>query len=503
MEVRVRYAPSPTGLQHIGSLRTALFNYLFARSAGGKFIVRLEDTDQTRCAPEFVQNLFDTFSWIGVDWDEGPEKGGDFGPYVQSQRLEQYKKQANILWEKGLAYPCFCSPQRLEKIRAEREAQKSAETGYDRQCRNLDSAEVQARIERGESYVLRLKIPLGQSTSFTDALLGEISWKNDDINPDPVLLKTDGFPTYHLANIVDDHLMGISHVLRAQEWVSSTPLHVIMYRAFGWQPPIFCHLPMVMGQDGKKLSKRHGSTSVDDFRTQGYLPEALLNYVALLGASYEEGRDLFTLEELAQKFRLEKLNKAPAIFDYKRLQWYNGQYIRMKADEELKKLILPWAISMGLFGEKGEGPNAEQDALLLQAMPLIKERITFLHEAPEKLLYLFKDIEVPAAEEFCPKKKTVEQAHELLSLSTPILSDMCKASDEEAEALVKQLAEDSGNKLGDLLMPLRVAISGARVSPPLFPSIRFLGEARVSDRVQAALNTLSGAIEAAGGQNEK
>jgi len=314
MEVRVRYAPSPTGLQHIGGVRTALFNYLFARSKGGKFILRLEDTDQTRYDPAYVQNLYDTFEWLGIHWDEGPDVGGPAAPYTQSQRFALYKEHAEKLVAMGQAYYCFCTEERLEKIRKEREESKSSETGYDRHCRTIDPAEAARRVQAGESHVIRLKIPLGEVTRFHDHLLGDIEWKNDDVNPDPVLLKSDGFPTYHLANVVDDHLMQVTHVLRAQEWIPSTPLHVIMYKAFGWEHPEYCHLPMVMGQDGKKLSKRHGATSIDEFRRQGYLPEALINYVALLGASYEEGKDIYTLAELAERFSLDKLNKAPALF---------------------------------------------------------------------------------------------------------------------------------------------------------------------------------------------
>ncbi|MDR2068523.1 MAG: glutamate--tRNA ligase, partial [Spirochaetaceae bacterium] len=298
MEIRDRYAPSPTGLQHIGGVRTALFNYLFARSRGGAFILRLEDTDRTRSDPAFVQNLYETFAWLGIPWDEGPDMGGPHAPYVQSERFEIYRTYARTLVESGGAYPCFCSPRRLEEVRSAREAARSGETGYDRRCRDIPPQEGAERVRSGEAHTIRLKIPLGEATRFRDRLLGDIEWKNEDINPDPVLLKSDGFPTYPLANVVDDHLMGISHVLRAQEWLPSTPLHVILYGSFGWSPPEFCHLPMVMGPDGKKLSKRHGATSIDEFRRQGYLREALLNYVALLGCSYEEGKDLYTLDEL-------------------------------------------------------------------------------------------------------------------------------------------------------------------------------------------------------------
>jgi glutamyl-tRNA synthetase len=343
--------------------------------------------------------------------------------------------------------------------------------------------------------VVRLKIPLGETTRFHDHILGDIEWKNDDVNPDPVLLKTDGFPTYHLANVVDDHRMKISHVLRAQEWIPSTPLHVVMYKAFGWEHPEYCHLPMVMGEDGKKLSKRHGATSIDEFRKQGYLSEALLNYVALLGASYEEGRDVYSLKELADHFRLEKLNKAPAIFDYKKLEWYNGQYIRQKGDAELAELCLPYAVSSGLFGRKVPGddaspaldPNPVQKTLFSAAMALVKERLTFLHEAPSKLAYLFSEPAMPPAQEFIPKKHDLDQTKELLVIGRDLVEPMAAETDAEAEARVRSLAEKTGIKMGDLMMPLRVAITGARVSPPLFGSVRLLGAARSLARVDAAL----------------
>ena len=497
MEIRDRYAPSPTGLQHVGGIRTALFNYLFARSKGGTFILRLEDTDRARSDDAFVQNLYDTFAWLGFKWDEGPDVGGPCAPYIQSQRFELYKKYALDLVGSGRGYYCFCSAERIEAIRKEREAAHSGESGYDRCCRSIPPEEAGRRAASGEPCTVRLKIPLGEnpgeeaSTKFHDQLLGGIEWKNKDINPDPVLLKSDGFPTYHLANVVDDHLMNITHVMRAQEWLPSTPLHVIMYDAFGWVPPAFCHLPMVMGQDGKKLSKRHGATSIDEFRRQGYLPDALINYVALLGASYEEGKDIYTLGELAERFSTEKLNSAPAVFDYKKLEWYNGQYIRMKSDAELASLTLGLAVQAGLFGAPGQKPDSAQEALYAAAMPLVKERAVFLSEIPGKIAYLFAEPAMPAKEEFFPKKADLGATAELLGKARAAIQSLAEApSDEEAENRIKAFAEKEGLKLGDLMMPLRVAITGARVSPPLFGSLRLLGAAKSLARVDRALEGL-------------
>jgi len=491
MEIRDRYAPSPTGLQHIGGIRTALFNYLFARSKGGKFILRLEDTDRTRSEDIYVQNLYDTFAWLGFKWDEGPDSGGPCAPYIQSQRFELYKKYALDLVNSGRGYYCFCSAERIETIRKEREAAHSSESGYDRHCRSIPAEEASARTAAGEPCTVRLKIPLDASTRFHDLLLGDIEWKNKDINPDPVLLKSDGFPTYHLANVVDDHLMSITHVMRAQEWLPSTPLHVIMYDSFGWVPPAFCHLPMVMGQDGKKLSKRHGATSIDEFRRQGYLPDALINYIALLGASYEEGKDIYTLAELTGRFSIEKLNTAPAVFDYKKLEWYNGQYIRMKSDAELAGLTLNTAVDAGLFGAPGQKPDSAQETLYTAAMPLVKERAVFLSEIPEKLRYLFAEPAMPAKDEFFPKKMDLGATVELLAKARAVIQSLAEApSDEEAENRIKAFAEKEGLKLGDLMMPLRVAITGARVSPPLFGSLRLLGAEKSLARVDRALEGL-------------
>jgi glutamyl-tRNA synthetase len=325
MSVRVRYAPSPTGLQHIGGVRTAIFNYLFARANKGTFILRIEDTDQERSHEEALKDLYDTLRWLGLDWDEGPVQGGDYGPYVQSERFDLYQEYARKLVKEGKAYFCYCTTERLAALRKEQQAGKSKYQGYDRHCRNLTEDQREAYEKQGIKPVIRLKVPLEGKTTFHDQLMGDISRKNTDISPDPVLLKSDGFPTYHLANVIDDHLMGITHIMRAQEWIPSGALHILLYEAFGWEPPVYCHLPMVMGKDGQKLSKRHGSTAVRDFRIQGYLPEAILNYISLLGWSFDDKTEFFTREKLEKVFTLEKINKAPGVFDFKKLLWFNGQ----------------------------------------------------------------------------------------------------------------------------------------------------------------------------------
>ena len=341
MSVRVRYPPSPTGLQHIGSVRTVLFNYFFARANGGTFILRIEDTDRTRSTEDAVQDLYDTLSWLGIEWDEGPDKGGNYGPYIQSQRTKLYAGYIEKLIASGHVYKCFCSAERLEGMRKAQE-EKKQKIGYDGRCRNL-SSEKAAEYESGNiPHVVRFKVPDRGKTIFSDSLLGEISTRNEDMPPDPILMKSDGFPTYHLANVVDDHLMEITHILRGQEWLPSVPLHVLLYDALGWKPPEYYHLPMVLGKDGQKLGKRHGSTAVRDYREAGYLPEAVINYLTLVGWSYDDKREFFSMQELEEFFTLDKLNKAPAVFDAKKLEWFNGQYIRMKSDEELLELILPF-----------------------------------------------------------------------------------------------------------------------------------------------------------------
>ncbi|HEY9054100.1 MAG TPA: glutamate--tRNA ligase [Rectinemataceae bacterium] len=487
MKTRVRYAPSPTGNQHIGGLRTALINYLFARSTGGTFILRLEDTDRTRSSDEYVQNLYDTFRWIGFYWDEGPDIGGPAGPYIQSERFGLYKEHAEKLVTMGKAYYCFCGEDRLARLREDQAASKIGGQGYDRHCRNLDPGEIAARVSAGEQKVIRLKIPLEGVTRFEDKLLGTIEWKNEDISPDPVLLKSDGFPTYHLANVVDDHTMGITHVLRAQEWLPSAPLHKIMYDAFGWTQPELCHLPMVLGQDGHKLSKRHGATSVNEFRKAGYLPEALVNYIAHLGCSFEDGRDMFSLSEMEKLFKLERLNKAPAVFDYQKLEWYNGQYIRQKTYAELARLVKPFMVEAGL--RKEDDPEA--DALDLSAMPLVHERLKTLSEAPAMLSYLYKRPPMPDQGEFIPKKHDAASTASLLAQAASLLSSCDLADIPACEERFRAKSAELGVKLGDLLMPLRVAITGARVSPPLFESMRILGIGECVARAESAALHLS------------
>jgi glutamyl-tRNA synthetase len=482
--VRVRYPPSPTGFQHIGSVRTALYNYLYSRRHGGTFVLRIEDTDRKRFVPEALQDIYDTFSWLGFHWDEGPDVGGARGPYSQSERLATYKTYADELLAKGHAYRCWCTAERLETLRKEQESAGAADPsvqGYDRHCRSLSESERKSLESAGTPSVIRLAIPLEGSTSFSDTILGEITVENRTISPDPVLIKSDGFPTYHLANVVDDHLMEITHIMRGQEWLPSVPLHVILYRALGWTPPAYCHLPMVMGKDGHKLSKRLGSTSVRDFRAQGYLPDALLNCIAMVGWSFDGSRELFTLKELEELFDIDKLSKSPGVFDYQKLEWFNGMYIRAKSRQELADLIAPFMKKAGLPGD---------DRTTLEGIAgLVQERVKVLSEVPDMVRFIFNEPPAPALEDLLPKKGEPARVLAGLRRLEALLPELGGAP-EAAEARLRALADELGMKLGDLLMPLRVAVTGSKVSPPLVESIRVMGVAEARSRAARAIAML-------------
>jgi glutamyl-tRNA synthetase len=478
-------------MQHIGGVRTALFNYFFARAEGGTFILRVEDTDQERSHPEALQDLYDTFEWLDIEWDEGPDKEGPYGPYVQSSRFDLYREHAERLVEEGHAYYCFCSEERLTSLREQQQKEKK-QVGYDRHCRELGEEQRKEYFDRGYRPVIRFKVPLEGTTSFSDVILGEVKKKNKDVPPDPVLLKSDGFPTYHLANVVDDHLMQISHILRAQEWIPSGPLHVLLYEAFGWEPPVYCHLPMVMGKDGQKLSKRHGATAVKEFRRQGYLPEAIINYISLLGWSYDDKREFFSKEELEELFSLEKLNKAPAVFDYKKLEWFNGQYIRAKSDGELKMLLLPYLTEAELI----DRPPTKEQAQIIDAMiPLMKERLHFLGDIVGLSRFLFREIDSYDMAEVIPKKLDAPKTLEVLRAGRDLIAGLSEAGDEATEEKLREKAGELEVKLGAMLMPIRVAVTGSKVSPPLFGSIRLLGIDKALERIDQVIELLQREVE--------
>jgi len=487
--VRVRYAPSPTGYPHVGNIRTALFNWLFARHYGGSFILRIEDTDVERKVEGAIEEILHSLYWLGLDWDEGPEVGGGYGPYFQSQRLETYRPVAQQLVGEGHAYPCYCSPQRLEAMRAEQVRRKQP-PGYDRRCRNL-SGEERARLEaQGTVPVIRFKTALGDQTKFQDLIRGEVVFENSTLD-DFVLLKSDGYPTYHLANVVDDHLMQISHVLRADEWLASTPRHVLLYQALGYQPPQFAHLPMILGSDRGKLSKRHGATSLLEYRDQGYLPEAMFNFLALLGWSLDDRTELFGREELVKYFSLERLSKTAAIFDVNKLHWMNGVYIRGLSIEELTEKAMP-------FFEKHLPAQIERPLdrdYVQQIVSLEQERAKTLAELPQLAEFFFTPGLIYPADLLLSSGMNKERAGEALAVALERLQKLESFDVASLEPLLRSLAVELSLKTGEFFGLLRVAITGRTAAPPLFQTMAVLGKERCLERIEAALERLSIAKE--------
>lgn len=488
MTTRTRFAPSPTGYMHIGNLRTVVFNWLFARQQHGKFILRIEDTDRSRYVADAVQFIRDNLEWLGLDWDEGPDCGGDYGPYVQSDRLPVYHEKAQELIDAGYAYRCNCSPERLTTVREQQRA-VGAMPMYDGHCRDKAPGEVSP----DEPHVIRLKMPRDGQTTFHDLLRGDISFDNQTLD-DQVLVKSDGFPTYHLAVVIDDHLMNVSHIMRGDDWISSTPKRVFLYQAFGWAPPIYVHVPLVLGPDGKKLSKRHGAVSVSDFRRQGYLPEALFNFLALLGWAPGEGdeQEIFTREELVTRFNLERINHAAAVFDYDKLNWMNGMYIRSLSEEELLARLTPF------WAEAGWIPTPVSTEILptLQILvPLVQERLKTLRDVVELTDFVFNEIETPPVEQLIGKKMTAAQSLNALREVRNLFAHLVQFDAEAMEAPMRQLAKDLGLKAGQIFTIVRNAVTAKRVTPPLFGSIDAIGRVRTLKRLENAEQVLSAHIE--------
>jgi len=483
-EVRVRFAPSPTGFPHVGNIRTALFNWLFARHNSGKFIVRVEDTDQARIVEGALESILGSLRWLGLDWDEGPEKGGDYGPYFQSERRGLYQEHARQLLDSGHAYYCYCSPERLAGMREEMARRKESMRSYDRQCRDLSPQE-QSAFESNETRpVVRFRVPLEGRTTFHDLIHGDITFDNAELD-DLVLLKSDGYPTYHLANIVDDHFMKISHVLRADEWLSSTPKHVLLYKAFGWEPPLFVHLPMILGPDRSKLSKRHGATAVTEFQEQGYLPEAMVNFLALLGWSLDDKTEVFSREELVALFSIERIGKTGAVFSHDKLKWMNGTYIREMSAEELTGHLLRF-LGRDL---PAEAQRPVSPAYVEQIAPLARERLTTFGEAAELCSFFFVDELTYDAKLLLGKKLTPDAAIRALEAALQQLQDIPFDAGSLEEKL-RGLASELELKAGDLFALLRVATTGRTATPPLFETMEVLGKTRCVQRIEAALSAL-------------
>lgn len=475
--IRVRFAPSPTGYLHVGGARTALFNYLFAKKTGGTFILRIEDTDRTRFQEDSLKEIFDSLKWMGIEWTEGPEKGGDLGPYIQSERLDIYKKYSQILWDRGQVYPCFCTPERLEKMRKEKELRKEQHGGYDRRCREIPKDEAQKRIDAGEPYVLRLKAPLEGSISFIDGIRGEIETPVTMVD-DTVLMKTDGYPTYHLASVVDDHLMEISHVLRGDEWIASTPRHILLYKAFGWQPPVIAHLPVILSPDGGKLSKRKGAASVMDYKRAGYLPEALLNFLSLLGWNPGDDREIMGVDEIIEAFDMNRISAKPSVFDEDKLTWMNGQYMEHYDSAKLLADAEPMWAAKGL-------PVADFSAEYKEkVVSLFKVRSKKVTELGENGGYFFKD----------PEDYDAKQAGKQFTAAVkPALDKIVEKADGVAgwnraalEELFHGIADELGMSAGKINPAVRLAVTGVGGGPDLFDMLELLGKDCVKRRVAAA-----------------
>lgn len=478
MSVRVRFAPSPTGYLHVGGARTALFNWLLAKKTNGCFYLRIEDTDRTRYSEEALQNLIEELKWMGLFWQEGPQVGGDFGPYQQSERLELYHNAAWKLVEEGKAYPCFCTSERLEQLRAEQEKNGSA-PGYDRHCRDLDLATAKARVAAGEAHVIRFKAPLLGEVHFKDALRGSITYTADTLD-DLVLLKTDGFPTYHLASVVDDHMMQTTHVLRGEEWIPSTPKHVLLYEALGWQAPEFVHLPVILAPSGGKLSKRKGAASVFDHRDMGILPEALFNFLALLGWNPGDDREIMSQDELIEAFSLERLSLKSAVWDPEKLAWMNAQYIAKSSPERLLPFLLEGAKLAGF--DLSSWDQSKLHTIILQ----VRERCkTTLDLFPQSELFF----RLPEQFEEKDQKKALgkEGWQDRLQKISACLAQIENWEISEIDHAFHQLVESEGGGFGAWGMPLRFALTHKLGGPNLPEILWILGKEECQKRIALKL----------------
>lgn len=489
-DIKVRFAPSPTGFVHIGSLRTALYNYLFAKQQNGDFLIRIEDTDRTRLVEGAVEALLNSMEWSGIKVDEGVSykdgkiiQLGQNGPYIQSERLEIYQKYIEELLEKGYAYHCFCTKERLESLREEQKA-KGEDPMYDGYCRNLSKEEVQKRIEAGEEYVIRLRIPENKDVEFDDIVRGKISINSNTID-DQVLIKSDGFPTYHFAVVVDDHLMEITHVIRGEEWLTSTPKHVLLYEMFGWKAPTFVHLPNILGKDRKKLSKRQGDVGVHDFQNKGYLPEGLINYIALLGWSPEDEQEIFKMDELIEKFDLSRVSNSGGIFDVEKLNWVNSHHIKEYDIEKLVDIAVDFIVNDGAM-TKDE--CKEKRNWLLLAMDTLRERMSYLAEFPSLIRpYLKDDMEI---EEDAKEFMTNEHMPKLLEILEKEIKSKGEITAENTEEIFGVIKSE-GIKGKNLFMGVRVLVTGNSHGPDMPKTMELLGKDRILKRLEQSKSLLA------------
>jgi glutamyl-tRNA synthetase len=483
MTVRTRYAPSPTGEPHLGNIRTAVFGWLLARHHGGTFMLRIEDTDRTRFVEGGVESQIEVLRWLGLDWDEGPDIGGPHAPYVQSERLDIYQQHAAFLVENNYAYHCYCSSERLDQVRKEQQARKEPPR-YDRHCRDL-SPEERAAAEAAGAHVVRFKTPTFGETVTQDELRGEIVFQNDTLD-DFVLMKSDGYPTYHLAAIVDDHLMEITHVLRGEEWLSSLPRHVLLFQAFGWTPPRYAHVSTILGPDRAKLSKRHGAHAALEYRDQGYLPDAVLNFMALLGWSLDDHTEIIDRDTLVKHFDLDRLLANPAVFNAEKLLWMNGMYIREMSVESLTDAVRP-------FLERDLGREVDRDRLS-RIVPLVQERIKVLSEITAMADFFFTAGDLEYGVETLLGKKYAggaKLAADALSRVLAAIDGLDPWAHDALEAAIRPIAEVLGVKAGDLFGLVRVAVTGKTATPPLFETMEILGRETTLARLRSALGRLA------------
>lgn len=485
MSVRVRFAPSPTGFVHIGSLRTALYNYLFAKKMGGEYILRVEDTDQSRLVDGAIENMLNAMEWAGIEHDEGvalDENGtivqkGNYGPYIQSERLDIYKEYIKELLDSGKAYYCFCTKERLDEVR-EKQKEAGETPRYDGHCRDLSKEEVKKRLASGEPYVIRLRLPENHVIKFTDLVRGETEFNTNDLD-DQVLIKTDGFPTYHFAVVVDDYLMKITHVIRGEEWVSSTPKHVYLYEAFGWESPVFVHLPNILNTEKKKLSKRQGDVAVEDFKKKGYLPEGLINYVALVGWSPEDNQELFTMKELEEAFSVERVSKSGGVFDTEKLNWVDQHYIKDGDDDRLTELAIPFLVDGGFITEEDV---KDRYNFLKGMVSAVKEKIQYMQEITDHAYIFFGDtVELETDE--CREFIELEHIPTLLEALEEKIANAENLDEERVKAILKEIQKEHKIKGKNLFMGSRIIFTGQMHGPDLPKVVEVLGKETCLNRL--------------------
>lgn len=475
-KVRTRIAPSPTGDPHVGTAYIALFNRCFAKQHDGEFILRIEDTDQARSTTKSEQDIFAALRWLGLDWSEGPDIGGPFAPYRQSERSSLYQEQIEVLLESGHAFHCFCSADRLTELRNQQMADKVT-PGYDGHCLHLSKDEVAKKLANSEEYVIRMQVPADGECRFEDMLRGEIaiSWQQIDMQ---VLMKSDGLPTYHFANVVDDHFMEISHVIRGEEWINSTPKHLLLYQYFGWQAPTFCHMPLLRNTDKSKLSKRKNPTSINYYRDMGYLPEAVINYLGMMGWTMPDGRELFTVDEMTASFDILRVSLGGPVFDVEKLDWLNGKYIRERlSDTQFMQLFAQWA-----FDEKK----------MVQIVPLLKDRVERFSDVVPLAGFFLSGLPEISAQSFAHKQLSDEQMRKVLQFTLWQLENSSDISRDAVEQVCVKLAAYFDMKIRDFLFPLFVAITGRAVSTSVIDAISIIGLDVSRARIRAAIGILGG-----------